>query len=1127
MDLAQVLNAFLSGDNALRKQAEALYAQEATNPASLLQRLFAYYGERSLDVSARLLCGVLLRRLIEKSLHMLPADMIASFQSGLLAVWSSETDSKLLANLSHLISQVAYTIAQPPINGNWTQLIPAVAAETAQMSDLSKISASFKLIETLAEYRPDDITANISTLGGFLAPFLGHSDVNVQIASAKATASCITALDDEESRILFKPALQPIINVIGAALQQGFEIEATAIIDHLVAVAEIQPIFFRGAVETIVPIMLQIAGHKDFEFSTRSMALELLATLSQTAPALVRKCSSLVPGVVPLAFNMMLETDEDDDEFSRGKYSEELLDEDSLLGEEAIERLASTLGGRSICDTVLSCITQFSTSSSWQHRRAAIAGLQRLADGCSDYFKKHVFSKSLPYVLQACNDASSVRVQYQAIECVARFADLFPSEVPLLVNTFVPHLTAIIGNNATCPRVRGHATSAMISIIKLDECSGDVLAPHMQLLLQALVVCLQNASVEVQPPCLTLLGRVAEAAGQAFTPYYPSFMPSVKSILLSSVAPELATLRGKAMECAAYMGGAVDLNMFAPDAVEILALFTSFLQSDANNDITFEYILPACAKMSKAVGAHFEPYLPFVMNCLMASINEPIQCIVEDADEDEAEGEVANEDEDTKLVSTVISFGAAGKKKVTLNVFAVTQKNEASRILYELASNMKGLMKAHIVPAIAATIPLVTCQQSGDVRASSALALAQLFVAYIDAVKKGFVAWDYNVLLQVVSKFLANLQEEINPSTRSCVAEALSDVLLACYESGVEGVDGKYSSQICQPDTATVTTLVTTLLAVSQKTLLRMQEKREAFSRDEGMDQEDLEGLEKELEDDEDMMKNVVDSFGQLLKIFGEQFMQIFDAQIAPVFANYLAPSQPEGLQFMAVCLIDDVIEFGGASAHKYIPQCLQVFAANLRNSEHTVLKQPSAYGIAVASRVAPQVFAQSIEMMLQTILPIVSSPTAAARVDTDEEGTIENCLFTIGTICTNPVYRSITMPASCPTMAQLAQLWLGGLPLIADGIEAKTTQHDLCAALECNDQVILGANFSNLPVIIRVIADILVAHFVGDNQGGLTVHPATLPRLTAYVKGVLSNPAVAPVVSSLTATQQEVFQKI
>jgi hypothetical protein len=229
----------------------------------------------------------------------------------------------------------------------------------------------------------------------------------------------------------------------------------------------------------------------------------------------------------------------------------------------------------------------------------------------------------------------------------------------------------------------------------------------------------------------------------------------------------------------------------------------------------------------------------------------------------------------------------------------------------------------------------------------------------------------------------------------------------------------------------------------------------------------------------------------------------------------------------MAVCLIDDVIEFGGASAHKYIPQCLQVFAANLRNSEHTVLKQPSAYGIAVASRVAPQVFAQSIEMILQTILPIVSSPTAAARVDTDEEGTIENCLFTIGTICTNPVYRSITMPASCPTMAQLAQLWLGGLPLIADGIEAKTTQHDLCAALECNDQVILGANFSNLPLIIRVIADILVAHFVGDNQGGLMVHPATLQRLTAYVKGILSNPAIAPVVSSLTPTQQEVFQKI
>ena len=58
MDLSQVLGAFLSGDNALRAQAEAVYAQEAANPASLLQRLFTYFSERSLDVSARLLCGV-------------------------------------------------------------------------------------------------------------------------------------------------------------------------------------------------------------------------------------------------------------------------------------------------------------------------------------------------------------------------------------------------------------------------------------------------------------------------------------------------------------------------------------------------------------------------------------------------------------------------------------------------------------------------------------------------------------------------------------------------------------------------------------------------------------------------------------------------------------------------------------------------------------------------------------------------------------------------------------------------------------------------------------------------------------------------------------------------------------
>jgi hypothetical protein len=92
--------------------------------------------------------------------------------------------------------------------------------------------------------------------------------------------------------------------------------------------------------------MLTIAGTEDFEFSTRSTALELMVTISETAPAMARRCAGIVQGLVPLAMSLMLEVDEEDDEFLLGKYSEEPADENSCVGDEAIERVASGLGGK-------------------------------------------------------------------------------------------------------------------------------------------------------------------------------------------------------------------------------------------------------------------------------------------------------------------------------------------------------------------------------------------------------------------------------------------------------------------------------------------------------------------------------------------------------------------------------------------------------------------------------------------------------------------------------------------------------------------------------------------------------------------------------------------------------------
>lgn len=70
-----------------------------------------------------------------------------------------------------------------------------------------------------------------------------------------------------------------------------------------------------------------------------------------------------------------------------------------------------------IGEIVLKLVQQYATcGSDYQYRRAAIAGLCRLAEGSTKYFKKY-FVHSLSFLTNALND-SSPRVQYEGIQVI-------------------------------------------------------------------------------------------------------------------------------------------------------------------------------------------------------------------------------------------------------------------------------------------------------------------------------------------------------------------------------------------------------------------------------------------------------------------------------------------------------------------------------------------------------------------------------------------------------------------------------------------------------------------------------------------------------------------------------------
>jgi importin-5 len=80
----------------------------------------------------------------------------------------------------------------------------------------------------------------------------------------------------------------------------------------LIDLAENCPRLFRSALPSVVTFMINIAKEKKFEDALRQTALELLMTLTEAAPGMVRKIADFTSQIIPVALEMM--TDMEDDE---------------------------------------------------------------------------------------------------------------------------------------------------------------------------------------------------------------------------------------------------------------------------------------------------------------------------------------------------------------------------------------------------------------------------------------------------------------------------------------------------------------------------------------------------------------------------------------------------------------------------------------------------------------------------------------------------------------------------------------------------------------------------------------------------------------------------------------------
>ncbi|ETV76020.1 hypothetical protein, variant 1 [Aphanomyces astaci] len=1098
-----VIRALLSNDNAVRHQAESTYTQiKARQPVELATALLTLTSVQTnpSDVETRTFAPVLLRRLVET--EGLPNDAAyrAQMKAQLLATLVQESQPSIRRKVSHVVAQIARQDA------SWPELLPSMVHLT-QSPDASIQVTALDVLAMLAEYTGATLKVHHEQLTHLFTSFISSSTASKasRVAAWKALSAFVLHLESNDALQPFSQILPPFLQLLEGLLHNGDEGAARDLLTSFLAITEVHPSLLLLHTDLVGNAMLSTTQAQSLSPETRTLALECLLALCEHATQLFRSSKALLEAVVPCLLALLAELEDVPawvDQFDDIKHDEatDMCD----AGAVAIDRVAHSVGGKVIVPLILPFVAQYLEDVTWQRQHAALYALGLMAEGSKD----HLFQALdvwLPRILAKLQDPNNhPRVRHAALFCVGQFARDFgvvergknfqTKYHAYVLPTLVPLLSDPVLRN------RGSAASAMSNFCHPQHCRTQYVLSLLDPILSALFRTLQTSPRQVQEQAITAVACVAKVVGDAFVLHYSVFMPVAAQLLMQSKGKSYALLRGKAMECVALIGQAVGKDAFYTDAKAVMDILLCHDTGDSG--VEMQYLTQACVRIASVLQEDFATYLPLIVPKLLhQAATKPDVVLV---DWNEATNEKNDgENDDDGIQEIAVDVPGQGKKKLQIQTSALQDKELGLNMIYQLALDLRGSFLPYVEPALQVIVPLLQFEYLDTVRMLSGLSLAKLLDAAI-AGSDVSSATPQHVLELIFEPLLTALIEETDLECIVGLSEAVASVLEAARNAADNGV------RIGIP-LSHLPTVYDKLLAVSHASVLRRVQNLTESANDE--DDEEVNA-----EDEEAILQNIVDAIGWSIKQYKQDSVPLFVQHIAPVISAYLDPSFPAEIRAHFICILDDVLEFGGAAVPPILPSLLTHLWNSLEDSNPCVIRA-AAYGAGICAQHGGPAFEPHCVATLQRVWTCIQA-LEHDQVETDQASARDNCVSAVGKFC---LYRAHLVDA--PT---LLSLWLNCLPLQSDAIEARTVHAEFVSMVENANMDLLGDNFANLPLVLKKFAEILALDL--DEEFDPVLDDDTKARLATVLRHIQTSfppEAVQAAWTTLSDEDQQVFSTL
>ena len=175
------------------------------------------------------------------------------------------------------------------------------------------------------------------------------SDANYDVRFGAVKAACNYLMLHEKDSGLQKHLADLLGPIMTVTVQSMEKQDDDACLKSIIDIAESMPKYLRPQLEQIFGLCLKMVGNTDLMESWRHLALEVVVTTAETAPAMVRKVvGGSVGPLVQACLQMMTDLEEEEDWAVSDEPQEEDNDSNAVVAESALDRLACGLGGKTV-----------------------------------------------------------------------------------------------------------------------------------------------------------------------------------------------------------------------------------------------------------------------------------------------------------------------------------------------------------------------------------------------------------------------------------------------------------------------------------------------------------------------------------------------------------------------------------------------------------------------------------------------------------------------------------------------------------------------------------------------------------------------------------------------------------